>query len=120
MRADVSQDLKRVFDADDEPEATRRLKQMIARHQKPAPDLATWLEENLPEALTVLNCPPPQRRRLRTTSCLERLNKEVKRRTRVATLFPNEASLLRLVSAVLSEISDEWETQRTYLTMETR
>ena len=120
MRADVSQDLRRVFDAGDEPEATRRLKQMIARYQKPAPALATWLEENVPEALTVLGYPPPHRRKLRTTNGLERLNQEIKRRTRVATLFPNEASLLRLVSAVLSEISDEWETQRTYLTMETR
>jgi putative transposase len=120
MRADVSRDLRRVFDADDEPEATRRLKQMIARYQKPAPALATWLEENVPEALTVLGCPPPHRRKLRTTNGLERLNQEIKRRTRVATLFPNEASLLRLVSAVLSEISDEWETQRNYLTMETR
>ena len=120
MRADVSQDLRRVFDAGDEPEATRRLKQIIARYQKPAPALATWLEENVPEALAVLGCPPPHRRKLRTTNGLERLNKEIKRRTRVATLFPNEASLLRLVSAVLSEISDEWETQRTYLTIETR
>jgi transposase-like protein len=46
------------------------------------------------------------------------LNKEIKRRTRVATLFPNEPSLLRLVSAVLAEISDEWETGRIYLTIE--
>jgi putative transposase len=93
---------------------------MIARYQKPAPALVTWLEENVPEALTVLNYPLPHRRKLRTTNGLERLNKEIKRRTRVATLFPNEASLLRLVLAILSEISDEWETQRTYLTMETR
>jgi len=93
---------------------------MTARYQKSAPALANWLEENVPEALTVLSCPPPHRRRLRTTNGLERLNKEIKRRTRVATLFPNEASLLRLVSAVLGEISDEWEAQRTYLTMETR
>jgi transposase-like protein len=48
---------------------------------------------------------------------LERTNQEIKRRTRVATLFPNEASLLRLVSAILSEISDDWETGKTYLTM---
>ncbi len=48
---------------------------------------------------------------------LERLNQEIKRRTRVATLFPNEASLLRLVSAILSENSDDWETGKTYLTM---
>jgi len=62
----------------------------------------------------------PNRRRLRTTNGLERLNKEIKRRTRVATLFPNEASLLRLASAVLSEISDDWETERAYLNMEAR
>ena len=49
---------------------------------------------------------------------LERLNREINRRTRVATLFPNEASLLRLVSAVLAEISEEWETGRVYLTLE--
>lgn len=55
---------------------------------------------------------------LRTTNVLERLNKEIKRRTRVATLFPNESSLLRLVSAVLNEISDEWETGRVYLTLQ--
>ena len=54
-------------------------------------------------------------RRLRTTNGVERLNKEIKRRTRVATLFPNEASLLRLVPAVLSKISDDWETARSYL-----
>ena len=48
---------------------------------------------------------------------LERLNQEIKRRTRVATLFPNEASLLRLVTAVLSEISDDWESGKKYLTM---
>jgi transposase-like protein len=59
-------------------------------------------------------------RRLRTTNGLERLNKEIKRRTRVATLFPNEASLLRLASGVRSEISDDWETERAYPTMEAR
>jgi transposase-like protein len=82
--------------------------------------LAAWLEENVPEALTVLSIPASHRRRLRTTNGLERLNKEIKRRTRVATLFPNEDSLLRLASAVLSEISDDWETGRAYLNMEAR
>ena len=77
--------------------------------------LAPWLEANIPEALTVFAFPAAHQRRLRTNNGLERLNKEIKRRTRVATLFPNDASLLRLVSAVLSEISDDWETQRSYL-----
>ncbi|MCX7412013.1 MAG: transposase [Planctomycetia bacterium] len=60
---------------------------------------------------------PAYRRRLRTNNGLERLNREIKRRTSVAALFPNEVSLLRLVSAVLSEISDDWETERSYLNM---
>jgi len=61
----------------------------------------------VPEGLTIFTMPAGHRKRLRTTNSLERLNKEILRRTRVATLFPNEPSLLRLASAVLSEISDE-------------
>ena len=120
MRSEVARDLRRVFDADEPAEAERRLKDVGNRYQKTAPQLAAWLEHAIPEALTVLTIPAAHRRRLRTTNSLERLNKEIKRRTRVATLFPNEASLLRLASAVLSEISDDWETERAYLNMEAR
>ena len=120
MRSEVARDLRRVFDADEPAEAERRLKDVVNRYQKTAPQLAAWLEHAIPEALTVLTIPAAHRRRLRTTNSLERLNKEIKRRTRVATLFPNEASLLRLASAVLSEISDDWETERAYLNMEAR
>ena len=59
------------------------------------------------------------RRLLRTVNSLENLNKQIRRRTSVAGLFPNERSLLRLVSAVLAETSEEWETGRVYLAMET-
>ena len=120
MRSEVARDLRRVFDADETAEAERRLKDVVARYQKTAPQLAAWLEQSAPEAFTVLRIPAAHRRRMRTTNGLERLNKEIKRRTRVATLFPNEASLLRLASAVLSEISDDWETERAYLNMEAR
>ena len=54
---------------------------------------------------------------MRSTNGLERLNKELKRRTRVATLFPNLASCLRLVSALLAEQDEEWLTAKIYLTM---
>lgn len=118
MRKKVARDLRGVLDADDRPEAERRLKQMIAEYALAAPKLADWLEANVPEALTVLGLPAAHRRKLRTTNMLERINKEIKRRTRVATLFPNEQSALRLVTAVLMEISEEWETNRTYLDME--
>lgn len=118
MRTEVAQGLRQVFDAGDQSEAQRRLTQLAGRYREAAPKLADWLEADVPEALTILSLPTAHQKRLRTTNGQERLNREIKRRTRVATLFPNEASLLRLASAVLSEISDEWETARIYLSME--
>lgn len=118
MRAEVAADLRAVFDALDRGEAERRLQLTVKKYEKTAPKLAAWLPDSVPEALTVFALPAAHRRRLRTSNLLERLNKEIKRRTRVATLFPNEAALLRLVSAVLMEVSEEWETERVYLRME--
>ncbi len=74
--------------------------------RRSAPKLAAWLE-NVPEGMGVFALPAAHRRYLRTTNMLERVHKELKRRTRVATTFPNEPSLLRLASAVLMEISEE-------------
>ena len=67
---------------------------------------------------SVFSFPPDHQRRLRTANGLERLNREVRRRSRVAVLFPNEASCLRLVTAVVMEISEEWETGRVYLRLD--
>ena len=117
MRPEVTQDLRSVFNAPDRHEAERLLAQLVKKYESSAPDLSAWMEANLPEGLTVFELPSSHWRRLRTTNMLERLNQEIKRRTRVATLFPNEASLLRLVSAVLSETSEDWETGKTYLTI---
>ena len=60
--------------------------------------------------------PVEHQKKLRTANALERVNQELKRRTRVARMFPNEASLLRLVTALLAETSEEWETGKIYLT----
>jgi putative transposase len=119
MRSEVARDLRGVLDAGDRAEADRRLAGLVTKYAQAAPKLAAWLEANVPESLTVLSLPAAHRRKLRTTNSLERINKEIKRRTRVATLFPNEPSALRLVTAVLMEISEDWETNRTYLSMET-
>ena len=81
-------------------------------------EVRDWLEANLAEGLAVFGIPSEHRKRMRTTNMLERQNRELKRRTRVASLFPNEASLLRLVTAVLVELSDEWETGMRYLTFQ--
>jgi len=73
------------------------------------------MEGNIPEGLTVFAFPTDHRRRIRTVNSLERVSQEIRRRTRVARIFPNEASCLRLVSAVLMEISETWETGKIYL-----
>ena len=78
-----------------------------------------WAEEALPQGLTVFTLPASHRRRLRTTNLLERLNEEIQPRTRVARLFPNEDSCLRLVSAVLMEIAEDWQTaDKRYVTFD--
>ncbi len=117
MKKAVAADIRSVFDAPDREEADRRLTMIVEKYREKAPALANWMEANIPEGLAVFAFPASHRRRLRTTNMLERLNKELKRRTRVAPLFPNEASLLRLVSAMLMETDEEWQTQYRYLNM---
>jgi putative transposase len=114
-QAEASADLRAVFNAPSRAEAERLLGLMVEKHAKPAPKLAAWLEENVPEGLAVFDVPAEHRRKLRTNNGLERLNREIKRRTRVASIFPNEASLLRLATAVLMETDDEWQTEKRYL-----
>jgi putative transposase len=116
MKGQVAIDIRAIFNAPNRQEADRLLQSTVQKYQRSAPKLAAWMEENVPEGLTVFSFPESHRRLLRTTNGVERLNQEVRRRTRVARLFPNEASCLRLVSAVLMEISEEWETGKAYLT----
>ena len=117
MRSAVAADIRAIFNAPDQEEAEHLLSKFLERYRKKAPKLVVWAEENLPEGFTVFSFPATHRRRLRTTNLVERLNEEIRRRTRVARLFPNEASCLRLVSAVLMEIAEEWTTaDKRYLT----
>ncbi len=109
MRETVAADLRSIFNAPDRDEADRLLAKIVKKYSEKAGRLAVWMEENIPEGLTVFAVPEKHRRRLRTSNMLERQNREIKRRTRVSGLFPNEASLLRLVSAILMEVSEEWE-----------
>ncbi len=118
MRKPVAADIRAIFNAQDRHEAERLLGMTVERYQETAPKLAEWMELNIPEGLTVFGLPLHHRRMLRTSNLLERLNRELRRRTRVATLFPNEASLLRLATAILVEVSEEWETGRIYIRMD--
>ena len=81
------------------------------------PGVAEHLEEHIEECLTCLAFPESHRRRIRTTNGLERLNQEIKRRTRVVRIFPNREACLRLVTALAVEQSEEWVTGRRYLDM---
>ena len=118
QRKEVARAIRSVFDSPSRPAAETRLKEVVAHYAKSTPKLSAWLEENLPQGLTVFDLPVAHQKRLRTSNGLERVNQELKRRTRVARVFPNEASLLRLVSALLAETSDEWESGKIYLNME--
>ena len=98
-------------------EAERLLKQSVEIWTKEAAKLALWAEENLPMGFAVFDFPEGHRTKLRTTNGLERINRELKRRTRVASIFPNAASCLRLVSALLAECDEVWMSGKMYLNL---
>jgi putative transposase len=117
LKKEISRKIKRIFDAENGIEAESRRREMIQKYSESQPKLVSWIEENLQEGLIVFEFPEHHRKRLRTTNPLERLNREIKRRTRVVSIFPNEAALLRLTSAILAEQDDDWSTQnQPYLT----
>lgn len=117
MRTVVAADIRSIFNCSDFASARARLKERVLFYSKTAPKLAAWMEENIPEGFTVYALPEAHHRRMRTSNAIERVNQELKRRTRVASLFPNEASLLRLATALLCELSNEWLTGKIYLNM---
>ena len=115
MKEEVAAGIRAIFNAPNLAEAQQKLDKAVGKYRKSAPELSAWMEDNLPEGFTVFSLAEPLRRRLRTSNLMEKLNMQIRRRTRVASIFPNTASCLRLVSAVLMEISDEWEESKAYL-----
>ena len=114
MRIEVAADIRSIFNAPDRKTADQFLQAAIQKYAISAPRLSAWLEENLAEGFTVFDFPLEHRKSIRTTNSLERVNKEIRRRTRVVGVFPNEASCLRLISALLMEISEEWQIGKHY------
>ena len=110
MREEIGQAMRDIFNSPSAVHAQEMLNQVVAKYAKSAPKFAAWLETNGIEGFTVFQFPRDHWKKLRTSNVIERINREIKRRTRVATLFPNEESCLRLVSAVLQEIHEEWTT----------
>jgi transposase-like protein len=118
MLSEVAADIRTIFDAPDRTTAETYLAKAVEKYAKTASRLSEWMAANIPEGLTVFAFPPAFRKQLRTTNGLERLHREVRRRARVVSIFPNPASCLRLVSALLAEMSEEWLTGRAYINFE--
>lgn len=109
LKGEVAEDIRAIFHASSLEEANRLLSITIEKYSKCQAKLAAWMEDNIPEGFTVFAFPALVRQFLRTNNMEENLNKQIKSRTRLIPAFPNIESLMRLVSAICVEISDDWE-----------
>jgi putative transposase len=114
MRSEIGEVMRESFNSPMLEIAREMVNRAVEKSRKRAPEFAQWLEKNIEEGLTVYPISKEHRRKLRTSNGIERLNKEIKRRTRVAVLFPNKESALRLVTGVIMEIHEEWITGKQY------
>ena len=122
VRKRIGAELRRIWNAATLDDAEAELRRLVASYAATAPDLAAWLEANVPDGLAAFTLPEGHRRRLCTANPIERaVQQELKRRTVKVRVFPSRDALLRLVSAVLAEIDDEWlATDRRYITWDDR
>ncbi len=118
-RKELGADLRAIFAAPAREQALRIASSVAEKWREQGSEkVACHLEEHVEECLSCLLFPESHRRRIRTTNGQERLNQEIKRRTRVVRIFPNREACLRLVTALCVEHSEEWVTGRRYLDME--
>ena len=118
MKKEVAEDIRHIFNAPNREEANRLLKLAVIKYEKTAPQLSQWMETSIPDGLTIFSFKPEHRRRLRTSNMPERVNRAIKRRTKIASIFPSPESCERLVTAISIEISEEWESGKKYLSMD--
>jgi len=117
MRLEIAEVMREIFNSPTVEMAREMARRAIEKYRKRAPEFGKWLEGNIEEGLTVYQFPKEHWKKIRTSNGMERLNREIKRRTRVAVLFPNKESALRLVTGVIIEIHEEWVTGKQYLDM---
>jgi putative transposase len=118
LQTEVYQRVRAILDAPDPDTARLLLNQALRDYSEKAPKAMRVLEEGFDDATAVLALPERYRRRLRTTNSVERLNEEIRRRERVIRIFPNRASVLRLLGALLMEMDEKWATGHRYLDMQ--
>ena len=114
---EMGQAIRDIFNSPSLADAEAMVTRVAQRFAKENPKWVKWLEENIQEGFTVYRFARSTHKKIRTINVLERVNKEIRRRTRVVGIFPNEDSVLRLTSAVLAEIHEEWLTGRQYLNL---
>jgi len=117
-RKELTGDLRRIFTADDLCRAKKIAGELVEKWQPICSAVAKLIDEHIEECFASFSFPQSHRPRIRTTNGLERLNEEIKRRTRVVRIFPNQDACLRLISALCVEQSEEWTTGINYLNME--
>ena len=115
---DCMTELRWLYDRRSLEEARRDLGGWLSKWQGRYPKLCAWVEENIEETFTFYRLPPPHHKHMKSTNMLERLNEEIKRRTHIVRIFPNEASCLRLVRALAVEKHEEWIEGTRYLNMD--
>ncbi|MDQ6603989.1 MAG: IS256 family transposase, partial [Chloroflexota bacterium] len=117
-RAELAADVREIFAATTREQALTTAEAVAARWEPSHPAVARLVEEGIEDCLACLAFPLAHRVRIRTTNGLERLNEEIKRRTRVVRIFPNAEACLRLVTALCVEQSEEWVSGQRYLDMD--
>ena len=114
---DCLRELRWLYDRRDLNEARKDLAGWLKRWQDKYPKLCNWVEDNIGETLSFYSLPLGHHKHLKSTNMLERLNEEIKRRTHVVRIFPNEQSCLRLVRALAVETHENWIEAHRYLDM---
>ena len=115
---DCLMELRWFYDRRDLAEVRRDLAAWLTKWQDKYPKLCTWVEENIEETLTFYRFPLGHHKHIKSTNMLERLNQEIKRRTHVVRIFPNEKSCLRLIRALAVETHEHWIEATRYLNMD--
>ena len=116
QRAAIATDIRDIFNAPSGGEGDM-LRTRVEQYRDRNPELADWMETNLPEGFTVFRFARSTWRRIRTNNGLENLNRQIRRRTRVVGIFPNTESALRLITAVVEEIHEDWLIGKQYLSL---